>query len=269
MESDLSQDQFRRYSQLLYQHTGIHLGPHKHYLAEARLSKYVGPGKAFPHHRALYEALVADPGGEWMESFVNALTTNFSYFFRDPIHFDALAWYVRERGPTSSALRFWSAASSTGEEAYSMAITLLRHRDALPADTKILATDISTKVLAQARAGRYPMEAVTKSLEAREVAHWFTSEDDEMVVKPEVRSLVTFGHLNLKDPFPLSRPMDIVFLRNVLIYFDRASKEDVIARIAATLRPGGLLIVGLSESLVEVKHSFKMLRNSLYQKKKP
>lgn len=270
MESaDLTQDQFRRYSELLYRSTGIHLGPHKHYLAEARLSKFVGPGKSFPHHRALYEALVTNPGGPWMESFVNALTTNFSYFFRDPIHFEALAWYVRERGPTSSALRFWSAASSTGEEAYSMAITLLRHRDALPADTKILATDISTQVLAQAQAGRYPPAAVTKALDAREVGHWFSAENDELVVRPEVRSLVTFGHLNLKEAFPLSRPMDVVFLRNVLIYFDRASKEDVIARIADTLRPGGLLIAGLSESLVEVKHPFKMLRNSIYQKKRP
>lgn len=263
----LTPDLFQQYSKLLYARTGISLPSHKLYLAEARLARFVGEGKPFGRHQDLYSALVSDPGGEWMELFVNALTTNFSYFFRDPIHFDALAWYVRERGPTSSALRFWSAASSTGEEAYSMAITLLRHREHLPSDTKILASDISTKVLAQAQAARYPTEAVTRNLDPREIARWFTAPGDgQLEVRPEVRAPVSFRHLNLKEAFPLNRAMDIVFLRNVLIYFDRASKEDVVHRIHQLLRPGGLLIVGLSESLVEIRHPFRMLKNSMYQK---
>jgi chemotaxis protein methyltransferase CheR len=262
----LTPGQFKQYSAFLYAKTGINLPDHKLYLAEARLAKFVGPGKPFTNHRDFFLALQAAPQGDWMELFINALTTNFSYFFRDPVHFDALAWYARERGPTSSALRFWSAASSTGEEAYSMAITLLRHREVLPADTKILATDISTRVLEVAAGARYPDEAIAKSVPPAEVSRWFTNVEGEWEVKPEVRSRVAFRHLNLKDPFPIQRPMDIVFLRNVLIYFDKASKEDVVNRIEKVLRPGGLLIVGMSESLVELRHPYRMLRNSLYQK---
>lgn len=263
----LSEGLFRRFSALLYDRTGISLPPHKRYLAEARMSRFVGPGKPFPHHQRLFEAIEADPGGEWMELFINALTTNFSFFFRDAVHFETLAWYATERASDSTSMRFWSAAASTGEEAYSMAITLARHQKALPRDIKILATDISTKVLALAQAARYPVDVVGRNLAADEIPQWFLPvEDGVLEVRPEIRSLVAFRHLNLRDEFPLSRKMDIVFLRNVLIYFDKASKEDVVARIVRILRPGGLLIVGLSESLVEVHHSLRMLRNSIYQK---
>jgi len=266
----LTEPLYRQYSRLLHAKTGISLAPHKQYLAEARLSKYVGPGKAFSRHQDLFEALEADPEGEWMEKFINVLTTNFSYFFRDPIHFETLAWYVKERGPLTSSLRFWSAASSTGEEAYSMAITLERHRESLPADTRILATDISTRVLSVAQAAQYPADVVGRNLSAAEIPRWFLDRGGgTLEVRPEVRRRVDFRHLNLKEPFPLKKSMDIVFLRNVLIYFDREAKEDVVHRIEEVLRPGGLLIVGLSESLVEVKHPLKMLRNSMYQKTRP
>jgi chemotaxis protein methyltransferase CheR len=263
----LTEAQFKKYSDLLYTRTGISLPVHKLYLAEARLARFVGPGKPFAKHQSFFESLEADPDGDGMELFINALTTNFSYFCPDPIHFEALAWYIQERGPTSPALRFWSAASSTGEEAYSMAITLLRHQGHLPADTKILATDISTKVLAQAQTAQYPAETINRTLSPTEISRYFRDLGNGTVeVRPEVRAPVSFRHLNLKEPFPLNRSMDIVFLRNVLIYFDKASKEDVVHRIERILRPGGLLIVGLSESLVELKHPLKMLRNSLYQK---
>lgn len=259
---------FRRYTTLLYHRTGIHLADHKLTLVESRLAPYVGPGKDFPDHRALVHALEHEPSDELLGTFLNALTTNFSYCFRDPIHFQTLAWYVRERGPTSQALRFWSAACSSGEEPYSMAVTLLSHRECLPADTRILATDISTKVLAKAEAGVYRAEQVRPHVGADVVNRWFIGGDEPgtLRIRDEAKRLITFRSFNLKSPFPFSRPMDIVFLRNVLIYFDNAAKEDVVGRIERILRPGGLLILGLSESLVGVNHRLKMLNHSIYQR---
>ena len=264
----LSNAVFRRYTDLLYRRTGIHLGTHKRSLLESRLSPYVGREKDFPDHDALIEALENRPSPELMGTFLNALTTNYSYCFRDPIHFQTLGWYVRERGPTSRSLRFWSAASSSGEEAYSMAITLLEQRDCLPSDTKILATDISTKVLAQAQVGEYRADRVVPFAPAGIVHRWFapSQEPGSLRVVDEVRTLVTFRQFNLQSPFPFSRPMDVVFLRNVLIYFDAVSKQDVVGRIEQILRPGGLLILGLSESLVGVRHSLRMLNHSIYQR---
>lgn len=263
----LTQNMFHRFAQLLHKQTGIHLAEHKNYLVEGRLSHFVGKGKRFSSYEALERDLEAGESQDLVEEFINAMTTNFSYFFRDSIHFDTLAWYIRERGPDSRSMRFWSAASSTGEEAYSMAITLMRHRDCLPADSRILATDISTKVLAKAEEGRYASSQIVPYTTPEIVSRWFHAEpEDRLRVKDEVKNLVSFRYWNLRESFPISKPMDVVFLRNVLIYFDNAVTEDVVCRIEKVMRPGGLLFLGLSESLVSVRHPFKMLRNSIYQK---
>lgn len=257
---------FRRFRELLYKKTGIHLAEHKVYLVEGRLSHFVGEGKSYSTYADFESALAADLSGQLSEEFVNVMTTNFSYFFRDPVHFQTLAWYVKERGPSSSALRFWSAASSTGEEAYSMAMTLLLHREFLPGDCRILATDISTRVLAKAEAGVYSSSQILPYAPPQ-TRQWFDQESDgRLRVKSEVKNMVSFRHWNLKDHFPFTRPMDVVFLRNVLIYFDNAVTEDVVRRIEQILRPGGLLILGLSESLVGIRHPLRMLKNSIYQK---
>lgn len=264
----VSPDAFRRYSGLLYRLTGIHLADHKVSLVESRLASFVGPGKEFGGHRDLVAALEHQPSDDLIARFLNALTTNFSYCFRDPIHFQVLAWYVRERGPASTSLRFWSAACSSGEEPYSMAMTLLSHRDCLPPDTRILATDISTKVLAKATEGVYRRDQVEPHV-APDLAHRWLVDGEEpgsLQIRDEVKRLITFRIFNLKSPFPFHRPMDIVFLRNVLIYFDADHKQDVISKMERILRPGGLLILGLSESIVGVRHSLKMLNHSIYQK---
>jgi len=272
MESEaLSPALFLRYRELLYRQTGIHLADHKLSLVESRLATYVGREKDYPDYRTLLHALETNPSAELLGTFLNALTTNFSFCFRDPIHFQILAWYIHERGPSSRALRFWSAACSSGEEPYSMAITLLSHRENLPSDTRILATDISTKVLAKAAAGVYRTDQVLPHVSPELARRWFTEGDEpgSLRVRDEAKSLITFRSFNLKSPFPFTRPMDVVFLRNVLIYFDTVAKEDVVGRIERILRPGGLLILGLSESLVGVRHSLKMLDHSVYQRTSP
>lgn len=267
-EFQLSDALFARFSDLLYRKTGILLKEYKKYLVVNRLSRIVGPGLAFPDFASLYRALSEDPDGELMSDFVNALTTNYSYFFRDPVHFRFLEQYLRDKAGTQSYLRFWSAASSTGEEAYSIAITLSVHRDLIPADTKILATDISTRVLRQAESGLFPAKAVEDHVDARVAARYFSPLRDRPFYEVDrgLRDLVSFRYLNLLSPFPFNKLFDIIFLRNVLIYFGQDEKREVILRAYDCLKPGGFLVVGLSESLVGIDIPLKMRRNSIYEK---
>jgi chemotaxis protein methyltransferase CheR len=267
-EAGISDELFSCFAALLSRRTGIVLKPYKKYLLVNRLARWVGAGKEHKDFEVYYHALQHDPSGKLMEQFVNALTTNYSFFFRDPIHFDVLAQYVVDRAASQEYFRFWSAASSTGEEAFSMAITLLKSQVTLPVDSKILATDISTKVLEQASSGRFPVGHVQKSVSAQDFRRFFYPEnhDGYYQTREEVRRLISFRHFNLLSPYPFSKMMDVVFLRNVLIYFGSEEKELVVNRINDYLKPGGLLIIGLSESLVGVRHPLKMLRNSIYQK---
>jgi chemotaxis protein methyltransferase CheR len=269
-ESDISDELFERFAGILAHRTGISLKLHKKYLLVNRLSRWIGRGHEYDSFEAYYKALLQDSSGALMEQFVNALTTNYSFFFRDVVHFEVLGQYAEERAAAADYFRFWSAASSTGEEAFSIAMTLLKCGQRLPADTKILATDISTKVLGQASTGRFPISHVQRSVSPSDFARFFYPDNRSgfYQAKDEVRNLITFRHLNLLQPYPLKKPMDIIFLRNVLIYFGNDEKELVVNKMSDYLKPGGLLLIGLSESLVGIRHPFKMLRNSIYQKVK-
>ncbi len=267
-EGDLSDALFSRFSDLLLATTGIQLKEHKKYLVVNRLSRIIGPGRAFADYNSYYQALSLSPKGPLMAEFVNALTTNYSYFFRDPVHFQLLESYIRERGRGEDYLRFWSAAASTGEEAFSMAITLLRNRDCLPKDCRILATDISTQVLAKAEEGIYPSARISSNIAPADLQRFFkpTKDPERLQVVAEARALVAFRYLNLLSVYPLSKLMDIIFLRNVLIYFGPEEKTLVLRRMYEHLKPGGFLVVGLSESLVGFNHPFVMCKNSVYRK---
>jgi len=267
-EFQLSDALFARFADLLCRKTGILLKDYKKYLVVNRLSRMVGPGLAFPDFGGLYRALVENPDGALMSEFVNALTTNFSYFFRDPVHFRFLEQYLRDKAGTQGYLRFWSAASSSGEEAYSIAITLGAHRSLLPADTKILATDISTKVLMQAESGLFPVKAVQEHVDARLVDRCFAlrPEGPRYEIDPRLREMVSFRYLNLLSPFPFKKLFDVVFLRNVLIYFGMDEKREVLRRACDCLKPGGYLVIGLSESLVGIDAPLKTRGNSIYEK---
>ncbi len=267
-EAVLSDELFGRFSQLLLSKTGIALKDYKKYLVVSRLAQIVGPGKSFGNFEGFYQALLTETDGVWSQAFINALTTNYSFFFRDPIHFQVMAQYLKERGPDEPYLRFWSAASSTGEEAYSMAITLADHVGFLPADRRILATDISTKVLSQAERGVYGAEAILRHVEPRDLARHFERVDDEnrYRVKEPLRAAVDFRQLNLQGDYPFRRKMDIIFLRNVMIYFGPQEKAAVIEKMYDHLKPGGLLFVGLSESLAGIRHRFTTYSSSVFRK---
>ena len=264
----MTNELFARFSQLLLRRTGIALKDYKKYLVISRLSQMVGPTKPFSTYQDFFEALSNETDGLLMQSFINALTTNYSYFFRDGIHFQVLKQYLQERGSSEPYLRLWSAASSSGEEAFSMAITLANLQTPLPSDRKILATDISTKVLSMAEKAVYPLEAVLRHVSPQDQRMYFEPCEDpgRVRIKDNLQKLVDFRQLNLQGDYPFKKEMDVIFLRTVMIYFGPQEKAEVIEKMYRHLKPGGLLMVGLSESLAGIAHGFRAYKHSIFMK---
>ena len=264
----LSDALFLKYRTLFFKLSGIMLKEYKKYLVEYRLQKFVGEGKQFKNFKDLYEALLSGSDPVLRRDFINTLTTNYTFFFREPEHFAFVAYYMKERAAKQDYVRLWSAACSTGEEPYSMAIMVKKHLPGSFNDIKILATDISERVLQIAREGVYPLEKLSKSMDPSTVTKYFNCDKKEGTARvgEDLRKLVTFGKVNLIEPPAFRKRFDIVFLRNVLIYFENSEKEHIISRISDILKPGGYLIVGLAESLVGIRHSLKQLKYSIYRK---
>lgn len=265
---ELSRTQFETIRRLIREICGISIQPGKATLVRGRLSKRL---------RALglasfeaYLDLIRRDSGELSE-MVNALTTNKTGFFREPEHFDYLRQTVlpamlEHRGP----IRIWSAGCSSGEEPYTIAMVL---RDAMTdadwARVRILGTDISTRVLAAAREGVYTKEAagaVPPLLAQRYFSRVRQDAGMAFRVKDELRSVVRLARLNLKDPWPMQGPFDLIVCRNVMIYFDRQTQQHLVERFWDLLRPGGHLFVGHSESLTALDHSFRYVRPAVYVK---
>lgn len=268
---DLSDALFKKLSGLLFEESGITLKDYKKYLVLNRLSKFVGPDRPYKNFEDYYQALLNDKTRNLMIDFVNALTTNFSYFFRDDIHFDLLRQYLSENAGKETYLRFWSAACSTGEEPYSMVIACYQTLGELYGlDLKILATDLSTKVLEIAKQGSYHYSKIRGHISDAELRNYFNFNKGEntFTIKSKFKEYIAFRYLNLQEPYPFQKLFDVVFLRNVLIYFGKEEKEFVVNQIYDFIKPGGYLVLGLSETLVEVKHPYTAFKNSIYQKKK-
>lgn len=259
---------FNQFSALLFKHTGINLKTHKKYLLVHRLSKFVGPDKPFKNFKSYLKALHQSTDNTLLTGFINVLTTNFSFFFREEVHFKFLTTFLKERAKQEPYLHLWSAASSTGEEAYSMAITLLEAIPHFHQEVKILGTDISTKVLYAAIKGVYAQEKIIQSVSTPSIKNYFTYNNKRKIyeVNSQLKKLVTFRQLNLLGSYPFKKQFDVVFLRNVLIYFDNQEKERAINQIYHVLKPGGALIIGLSESMVGLSHPFSPFKNSIYLK---
>jgi len=265
----LSETLFQEMSDYLFQETGITINTNKKYLVEYRLQKFIGPDKEFTSYYDFFKALKQDRSGELKTIFINSLTTNYTFFFREPVHFRFLAYYLKTYGKQQSYIRLWSAACSSGEEAYSMAITCLEQGFRNPQkDIRILASDISRKVLLRAQSGIYHHSAFRSELDDAYLRRYFTFHPQEknFTVKDQVRSLITFREFNLMDPFPFTKQFDVIFLRNVLIYFSIPEKEQILSKIWEVLKAPGYLVLGLSESLVGLRHGFTTLSNSIYRK---
>jgi chemotaxis protein methyltransferase CheR len=198
---------------------------------------------------------------------IDALTTNKTSFFREARHFDVLREQVLlpARRSAASRLRGWSAACSSGEEPYTLAMLVREHAREIP-DTRLLATDLSNRVLERAKKGHYPIESLESVPEELRSRHFrrVPGEPDVMQVAPETRQLVRFAWLNLMEAWPLKGPFDFVFCRNVMIYFDKPVQEWLVQRFHGLLAPGGLLFIGLAESLTGLKHAYRFVEPGVY-----
>ena len=265
MLTELSDQQFIKISKLVYQLCGIHLKSGKEALVRARLMKRLRSLnlKSFDEYLKLIES---KDGIHELGKMIDVISTNKTSFFREQPHFN----YLRETLlPNLKAwkLRFWIAACSSGEEAYSLAITLLEHLDNIDSrDVKILATDISTIVLAKARQGIYTDR---HDLPPGISNKYFTKISDApptFQITQKVREIVRIARLNLIEKWPMQGPFDVIFCRNVMIYFDRGTQERLVNRLWELLGPDGHLFVGHSEGLSAIKHKFHYVGPAIYKK---
>jgi chemotaxis protein methyltransferase CheR len=213
-----------------------------------------------------YLEIVQREGSAEREAFVNALTTNLTAFFREPHHFDLLHTYAQQRANKRAPLRCWSSACSTGEEVWTIAMVL---REA-ECQGEVLGTDIDTDVLNSASTGVYRLERVSTLAPERLRRHFLrgTGSNDGLVsVRPELRALARFGQLNLQSPaWPAMGRFDVIFCRNVVIYFDREFQKKLLTRLADLLVPGGLLMVGHSESFPAAHPGFRSCGRTAYER---
>ena len=264
--------EFASLRDMIHAHAGIALAPCKRYLVQARLGKRLRE-LGLTTFAEYHDRLTSDSSGAELTRFINAMTTNKTDFFREAHHFDHLrSKWLPSRDPAAPRkLRFWSAACSTGEEPYTLAITLL---DALGGgtgwDVRILASDIDTDVLARAAEGVYTAEQVAPvppALLQRYFLRGMGSNAGTFRVGPVARGRVTFRHINfLDEPWPIRIRFDAIFCRNVLIYFDRPTQQRVLARLIAHLDDHGLLFLGHSESAYGLVDNLRAVGPTIYQR---
>ena len=261
--AQITDAEFTRLREWLLASTGISLGEGKRTLVTSRLAKRLRENALGTFTE--YLRLVASDAAE-RQIAVDLLTTNETYFFREPKHFDFLQRTLATL-PPAGPVRIWSAACSTGEEPYSIAMLLDAHLRGRP--WEILATDISTRVIESARAGHYRMErarGIPPELLSRYCLKGTGRQEGTLLVSRRLRERVRFEHANLNAPLPAYGEFDMIFLRNVMIYFDMETKRDVVARLVTHLRPGGYFLVGHSESLNDVSRALQIVAPAIYRK---
>ncbi|MCL6744376.1 MULTISPECIES: CheR family methyltransferase [Kosakonia] len=261
----LTESELEKISKLIYQRAGIVLTAQKRDMVYNRLSRRLRELnlKGFEDYT---DRLVANPGSDEWQVFVNALTTNLTSFFREAYHFPTLARHAQSR---NGMYNVWCAAASTGEEPWSIAMTLEETLGRSITGPRVLATDIDTDVLEKASLGVYRLSDID-NLSEQQKRTWFlrgTGEHQSRVkIKSELRSTVQFRQLNLIDAqWDIPAPFDAIFCRNVMIYFDQNTQEKLLQRFAKMLKPGGLLFVGHSEHFQNLTSPFRLLGQSVYR----
>ncbi|MEL6476596.1 MAG: protein-glutamate O-methyltransferase [Pseudomonadota bacterium] len=248
-DQTLTSEQFSRVAALVFSLTGIVLKEHKMQMVHARLMRRMRSLKIprFEDYIALVESKNA---GDEIEQFINAVTTNLTSFFREDHHFEHLESEILTPLANQGAnrVRIWSAGCSTGEEPYSIAMTVLTGQPRSNWDLRILATDLDTNVLAHASAGLYRNDK-TEAIPER-YRKYTRQQADGLEMSAEAKRLITFRQLNLLETWPVSGPFDAIFCRNVMIYFEADTKADLVERFARLLAPHGALYLGHSESLL-------------------
>lgn len=269
-EISLSDREFSRIKNRVYQVAGISLSDAKRTLVISRLSKIVR-ALGLPGFDAYVDYLERGGSAQDGQDFVNALTTNLTRFYREDHHFEHLRSYVGAliaEKPRGMRLRLWSAGCSTGQEPYTVGMDLLAAFPELKRwDFKILATDIDTAVIAKAARGVYP-ENELNGLSAERARHFEKTGDGSIRIPAAVRELVSFKPLNLIGPnWPMKGPFDAIFCRNVAIYFDKPTQGEVFGRLGKLLAPEGFLYIGHSENLGSGGEGFRLVGKTIYQSK--
>lgn len=272
-EFAFNDDDFLRVKKTVYDYAGINLSEGKRHLVYNRLAKRIRY-HGLSNFKQYLDYVDAHKEEEFTH-LVNAITTNLTFFFRENHHFEQLANRIipeaKQRHATDKRIRIWSSACSTGEEPYSIAMTVQEAMGSFSGwDLKILATDLDTNVLEHARQGIYKSDKLEGVSPERE-KKWFVqgkgSNEGHVRVKDELKDLITFNQLNLVQDWPIKGPFDVIFCRNVVIYFDKPTQKKLFQRFHDLLVPGGYLILGHSESLHNLNDDFELIGQTIYQKK--
>jgi chemotaxis protein methyltransferase CheR len=268
----LGDAEFNFIRHVISENAGIVLGPNKRQLVQGRLARRLRE-LGLPSYEAYCDHL-RESGPEELVGLINALTTNVTAFFRENHHFDALAAYMipeaLKRNQASRRLRIWSAGCSTGEEPYCIAMVA---SEVLPSamrwDLKILATDIDSDVIAAGQQGIYPIDRLSTVPQER-LRRCFRkgvgANAGHGLIQPDIARLISFRTLNLQQPWPMKGPFDIIFCRNVMIYFDQATRERLVSRFAELLAPEGYLCLGHSESIHAGTAPFRLVGKTIYRR---
>jgi chemotaxis protein methyltransferase CheR len=265
MNAAISDQDFAKFQRFIFDAAGITMSSAKKALVSGRLAKRL-------HHHQLdsyadYFKLLSSGSvpGE-VQQAVDLLTTNETYFFREPKHFELLRRLATEAKSRGQPLRVWSAASSSGEEVYSIAMVL---EDCLPGQWELIGSDISTRVLERARRGHYPMERATHIPHAYLKRFCLRGTGDQtgtLLIERQLRQRVKFVQVNLNTALPNLGNFDVIFLRNVMIYFNGDTKRQVVGRLVGALKSGGYLLIGHSESLNDISDAVHPEAPSIYRK---
>ena len=270
-EYALQDQDFRKISDLVMRKSGIVIDERKRAFVHGRLGRRLRV-LGLSDFGEYCDLLDGPDGAAESDMLINAVTTNHTSFFREPHHFDYLTQsmlpeIVEANGKQRGRLRIWSAGCSTGEEPYTLAMTLLDFQPKLTSwDTRILATDLDTNVVAHAAEGLYDEDRIASIPNHHRKRYVATQPDGRGQMDPALRSMITFKPLNLLEAWPMSGPFDIIFCRNVVIYFDKPTQRRLFDRYADMLKPDGWLIVGHSESLMNLTDRFDLVGRTIYRR---
>lgn len=264
----LTDSQFDDLRNTVYTQSGIKLADTKKQMLRRRVQRRISALNLESVDE--YRRLLEEKDSRELTQFINEVTTNLTYFFREIHHFEYLKNTVLPEilaNKRARRLRIWSSASSTGEEPYSLAIVLSEmKREFAGWDVKILATDLSFDVLDDCRRGVYDISQIEEHTSPERMKKWFSGSPGAMEVHPSLRELITFNQLNLMNSWPMKQQFDLIFCRNVMIYFDKQTKQKLLDRLANVLMDDGHLFIGHSESLMNISDRFELVGKTTYRK---